>query len=54
MEPSQPMEEEPHKEQQYVGRGYKRKRKAYATPTPYVPPKVVVPSPLPAPSVTMS
>ena len=53
MEPSQPMEEEPHEEQQRVGRGGKRKRKAHATPTPCVPPKVVVPSPPSAPSVTM-
>jgi hypothetical protein len=53
IEPSQPMEEEPHEEQQRVGRGGKRKRKAHATPTPCVPPKVVVPSPPSAPSVTM-
>ena len=54
MEPSQPIDEEPNEEQQHVGRGGKRKRKAYATPTSCVPPKVVVPSPPPTPSVTMS
>ena len=46
------MEEEPHEDQQYVGRRGKRKRKAHATPNPYVPAKVVVTSP-PPPSVSM-
>ena len=53
MEPSQPMEEEPHEDQQHVGRGGKRKRKAHATSNPSVPAKVVVPSPPPLPSVSM-
>ena len=55
MKPSQPMTEEPHEEQQHVGRGGKHKRKAHATATSCVPPKVVVPSPPPPPppSVTM-
>ena len=53
MKPSQPMAEEPHEEQQHVGRGGKHKRKAHATATSCVLPKVVVPSPPPPPSVTM-
>ena len=53
MEPSQPMEEEPHEDQQHVGRGGKRKRKAHATPNPSVPAKFVVPSPPLPPFVSM-
>ena len=53
IEPSQPMEEEPHEEQQHVVRGGKRKRKAHVTSTSSVPAKVVVPSPPPPPSAPM-
>ena len=47
MEPSQPIEEEPHEEQHHIGKRGKRKRKAHATPTPFVPAKVVIMSPPP-------
>ena len=53
MKPSQLMEEEPHEEQQHVGRGGKRKWKAHAIPISCVPPKVVTSSPLPPLFVTM-
>ena len=53
MDTSQPMEEEPREEQQRVERGGKRKRKAHATPIPYVPKKVVVPLLLPPPSTSI-
>ena len=52
-EPSQPMEEEPHEDQQHVVRGGKRKQKAHVTSTSLVPAKVVVPSPPPPPSAPM-
>ena len=43
------MEEEPYEMQQHVRRGGKCKRKAHATPNPFVPVKVIVPSPSSAP-----
>ena len=49
MQPSQPMEEEPHEVQQHVGRGGKHKRKVHAITNPSIPAKVVVPSPPSAP-----
>ena len=53
MEPSQPIEEEPHKEQHHIGKRGKRKRKVHATPTPSVPVKVVILSPPPPPFAPM-
>ena len=41
MKSLQPIEEEPHEEQQHVGRRGKRKRKARVTLNPFVPENVV-------------
>ena len=45
IEPSQPIEEEPHEVQQHIRRRDKRKRKGYATLNSSVLAKMVVPSP---------